>query len=326
MNASGEARMNSWFYHVYLERLSERLSHEMGSWLGKRDSEWIGTARLKIQPSIYPDAAVIGKRPRRLKKFKAAGGKNLDANGPCVNLNDPVIEQFTRLIKTPRSTDSPVFSDLKLNLEKWLDDHKKGPATYDHAALDAFFASGMKEGGWLHLDAIFRHMCGTTISEIIEATHVIHDPLDPGLHGDICYTHSLELSSFEFTNFSDHSPRRAMASSLDLLLPMVIEDVRLKGVEANSAKPRGNLPEDYAHEKKVERALPAVVYIDRNGEPVLSVEVQRPSAVCQEFTVSWEKVFIQINDKSILQSLLKVVPASAVSKLKGRFLEDGLGL
>jgi hypothetical protein len=321
MSTDGECQMNTWFHHVYLDRLFDRMLHT--GLTPKQLAEPISTARFEIGFPARSNNPVIDKF-RTFFKLNAVTG--MVEKGPSIQCDDSIIKQFTQLIKTPRTPAGTSFSDLKVYVECWLEDHIKGPGTYDPSALDAFFATRSNDNSWLHLDAVIEHMCGSTFSEIIAGTEVMYDPQDPGLHGDVCFSLGLELASLELTDFHQYSPLRAMASSLDLLIPLVIEDVAQKGRQSKYNHERSNDPADGAHEKKVERSSPALVYIYKNGELVLDVKVNGWAEETPVYNVAWEKAFIHLNDKSILKSLSKAVPGSVASKLKGRFLEDGLGL
>jgi hypothetical protein len=294
MNAPGEDRMNTWFHHVYLLRLFDRMLYATGE---KYSS--------------------VMQHPLRYAK--------LDDGSP-VQVDDPAIGLFLKAIGSRLTPDGASFGDVKIDLRQWLIRRSQGPAMHDLEALKEFFAMGTLEGGWSNFDAICKHICGSTLSQAIAATQVLCDPADPGLHGDVCYSLDLDVSSFEFSAFIERHRFTAMASSLERLLPLVDEKVKNQGIQSTHFKGVADNPLYVKRENDIDRALPAKAYIARNGEPVLSADIRLPTLDCHVYAVAWENAVITMNDKSILRSLQKATPGSAAGKLKGRILEDGLGL
>ena len=286
--------MNTWFHHVYLLRLFDRM--------------------LYATNDKYSN---VMQHPLRYAK--------LDDGSP-VQVDEPAIGLFLKAIGSRVTPDGASFGDLKIDLRQWLIRRSQGPSTYDPAALNEFFARGAMEGGWRNLDAIFKHMCGSTLGEAIAATQVLCDPEDPGLHGEVCYSLDLDVSSFEFSTFIERHRFTAMASSLERLLPLVDEKVKSQGIQSTHFKGVADNPLYVKRESDIDRALPAKAYIARNGEPVLSADIRLPTLDCHVYAVAWESAVITMNDKNILRSLQKAAPGSAAGKLKGRILEDGLGL
>jgi hypothetical protein len=292
MTTPRENRMNTWFHHVYLQRLFDRMLYD----------------NVKSND--------VMQHPLRYAKCE---------DGAPVDMTDPVIDQFLKAIGSLTNSKTATFGDIKIDLRQWLIKRDKGPVTYDLPLLDAVFATGAEEGGWRNLDAILKHMCGSTLSEVVASTQVMHDPEDPGLHGDVCYGLDLEVASFEFTNMSAFSYRRAMASSLDRLLPLVMRDVG--ELMARAKKHQSAVESEGAsYEQKIERAHPSVVHITKNGVQLLSVDMLWPAGDTPEASIDWGKASFKASDRYIIESLRQIAPSSAISKLKGRFLEDGLGL
>ena len=286
--------MNTWFHHVYLLRLFDRM--------------------LYATNDKYSN---VMQHPLRYAK--------LDDGSP-VQVDDPVIGLFLKAIGSRLTPDGASFGDVKIDLRQWLIRHNKGPASYDPAVLNEFFAVGALEGGWSNLDAICKHICGSTLSEAIAATQVLCDPEDLGLHGDVCYSVDLDVASFEFTNFIERHRFTVMASSLERLLPLVDEKVKSQGIRSTNFKDVPENPLYVKRENDIDKATPSKAHITRNGESVLSVDMRLPTPGCMEYAVAWEQAVITMNDKRILRSLQRAAPGSAAGKLKGRILEYGLGL
>jgi hypothetical protein len=294
MNTSREKSLNTWFNHVYLLRLFNRM-------LYASDEQFSN-----VQPHLL-----------RYAKLK---------DGSAAQADDPVVDLFLKAIESRPAPAVATFGDLKIDLRQWLLKNHGGPATYNHEALDAFFAMGAQESLRSHLDAIFKHMCGSTLSGAMAGTQVLYDHEDPGLHGSTCYSLDLELASFDFPNFIEHHRFVAMASSLERLLPLVDMAVKMQGVRSANFKGLPDNPLFVDHERKLDKALPSKVLITKNGEHVLSADIRMPTLHCPDYVVAWENAIIKMNDQRIVRSLHKAAPGNAARMLKGRMLEDGLGL
>jgi hypothetical protein len=286
-------KTTAWFHHVYLHRLFDRMLYD--------------TVK----------STDVLQHPLRYAKLE---------DRTTVDMTDPVIDQFLTAIGSLTNSKTATFGDIKIDLRQWLIRQDKGPSKYVHPHLDALFAIGAEDGGWRNLDAILKHMCGSSLSEVVACTQVAHDPEDPGLHGAVCYSLNLEVTGFEFTNLTEFSYRRAMASSLDRLLPLVMQDVG--GLMIRSKIPKESVvqTEFGIHQQKIERAHPSTVHIAKNGVPLLTVEMLWPAGNTPEESIDWGKASFRASDRYIIDSLRNIAPSSAISKLKGRFLEDGLGL
>lgn len=294
MNAPREKSANTWFNHIYLLRLFNRMLYASDEQFSK----------------VLP-------HPLHYAKLK---------DGSAAQANDPVVDLFLKAVESRPAPAVATFGDLKIDLRQWLLKNHGGPATYNHEALDAFFAMGAQDGLRSHLDAIFKHMCGSTLSGAMAGTQVLYDDEDPGLHGSSCYSLDLELASFDFPNFIEHHRFVAMASTLDLLLPLVDMAVKMQGVRAANLKGLPDNPLLVDHERKLDKALPCKVLITKNGEQVLSADVSISTPDCPDYVVAWETAIIKMNDRSIVRSLHNAAPGSSARKIKGRMLEDGLGL
>ena len=283
--------MKSWFNHIYLTNLYDALNPSKSS----LDFE----APLK---GVLIDSAPINFEDEGLQRFFSVVGFSTD-------------EQDASL----RAIKSAFF--------QWVLGHSWGPGSYDSTSVDSLFELSSLKGGFDELDRVFGHIAQTdnvSLSGVIQSTVILHDPKDPGLHGDSCYRSHLDLVAIDLPNMYGRRASMAMGSSLEYLIPLVIAEVEAQSERFNLAQDLGCHHPEYKNETSLRRAKPTKVYVELNGVDFLSADIPNQN-LGDQFVIDWGTV-VHDGDVSTMKSLSSALPKVIGRKVKAKFLEDELGM
>jgi hypothetical protein len=191
--------------------------------------------------------------------------------------------------------------------------HAPGVAGYkpqETKVIDRLLAYREKKDGWRELDRLYKHITGRKLSEIVDAATFIHDKKDPGLGGDVCFSLGYDLG-FEFSGgyfqpSEMYAARHvAMASTPQILLKL--ERAAHKVANKQISGRRG-------YDESVD-----FLQIYKNNEKVCFISIE-------EGVINWSKITWLQSDDEIMQAINKVAPKAQGLEMKGKYLDDALGL
>jgi hypothetical protein len=232
-----------------------------------------------------------------------------------LKVNDPAVKHLFNMAGLHGELKAFCVEDFDKEFSKQMSRtfHAPGVAGYEPwetKEIDALLAFRKKKDGWRQLDRFFKHIRGRTLSEIVDQATFVFDPKDPGLGGDVCYSlgydlgYDLEDDGFK-PSFVHAVKHIAMASTPDILLQLE-EKGRLLATKRLSQKTGYFEEVDF-------------VEIYKNNEKVCTVEI-RDEAVC------WSKTHWIDNNQDVMVAINKVAPRAQALKMKGKYLDDVLGL
>jgi hypothetical protein len=283
--------MNNWFSHAHLIRLES----------GMRD---YGANSKLLQCPI--DDVRLG-------------------DGSLINLKDRATELLFKVVKFDPYQRFTDLTDFKKEFRVWAVSHSLGPGTYKDSWLEELYSLKQSPGGWDQLDQLVFGLIGTSFSQVVEDLRVFHPSDDPGLHGNECLSVSLQVVSHELTNSFSVIPWKAMASTLDLVLPFVDDVVAAQSLQHWNLVALGSKSDYPSYSERVARARPSEITVSHNGRSVLVVPIPKVENG-QPFQPDWAKTRFFSKSRATIESVIAVAPASAANLLKGRLLEDELGL
>ena len=279
--------MKSWFNHIYLTNLYDALKPSQ-----------------EVQDFKSPLSEVrIGSVP--------------------VDLSDEGLQRFFDVVGFSPNEEGASLRAIKSAFFKWVLEHSWGPGSYDSTKVDELFVLGAAESGFRELDRLFNHMAQVTLTEVIQKTEILHDPIDPGLHGDACYRCHLDVVAFDLPSMHGRRGSIAMGSDLKHLIPLVVSEVAAQSERYNRLESLGIKSAEYQAESKTRRAKPTDVYVELNGIDYLRAKIPNMNAG-ETFEIDWST--IEIEDAEQMKILTAALPKSIGRRVKARFLENELGM
>lgn len=256
-------------------------------------------------------------------EFKAPLSE-VSITGLPINLHDPAFVQLAKLIDYKVGGDESSLMALKSAFFTWRLDHSKGPGSYDPTELNALFDIGMRGAGFLELDRLFGHLAGVSISEVIRRTEVSMDPGDDGLHGDVCYRCHLHLVGVTLPNMYGERKSFVMASSLDRLIPLLISEMADQSDRFNRFWGADEKSAECQMVPILKRSKPTSITIQKNGEEYLAAEIPNKMPG-EKLEIDWKNASYA---KTVgnMKTLVAALPKALGGQIKGRFLEDELGM
>jgi hypothetical protein len=191
--------------------------------------------------------------------------------------------------------------------------HAPGVAGYEPREtkeIDRLLAYRDKRDGWRELDRFFKHLAGKKLSEILDAATFVYDKKDPGLGGNVCFSLGYDLAY----NLDDEgmqpsnvygSRHLALASTPQILL-------KLEKTTRNIGNKK--LRERTGYDESVD-----FLQIYKNNEKVCFISID-------DGEINWSKISWLQSDDEVMQAINKVAPKAQSLKMKGKYLDDALGL
>jgi hypothetical protein len=243
-------------------------------------------------------------------------------DGRSIDLHDPAFLKFLKTIGISQDDNWKSIYNIQTKLNSWVLQRFRGPGTLPGSNLDELFELRTSGEGWKELDFVFKYMTGMTFSEVWDNTKILHDSEDPGLHGDVCYSVMVRI-------FNTHSKAsiiqiEAVASSQERIVPLAILAAAAVQQRFDWARLDDDRPEFYLV-SKLGHAEPIRIDIRKNGHTQFAVPV-RDLAFPGAIDLDWRSIDVQVEDMDMLKALLKVVPDEAKQQVKGKFLQNQLGM
>lgn len=283
--------MNNWFSHAHLTHLKQRLRDE---------SINSGLLKCPIDDVRLNDVDRINLKDRATSLLFDLVGY------------DPY-ERFTDLSK------------FKSKFSRWEITNFRGPTTYLAPELQELYSLRDEPQGWQQIDDIFTCLTGVSLSHIADTLKIHHHADDPGLHGMECFGLTLKVTGHDLVSNFSVMPWMAMASRLDLILPFVEKIVQAQGMHHLNLKFLGSQSGSLSYSDRVARAKPSEIIVSTTGKSVIAVPVKRQEDG-QAFEPDWAQTKFFAKGRATIESVIAVAPPRATNLLKGRMLEDELGL
>lgn len=279
--------MKNWFNHIYLTNLYDAL-----------------------------------KPSQELQDYKAPLSE-VRIGSVSIDLSDEGLHRFFAVVGFSPDEEGASLRAIKSAFFQWVLGHSWGPGSYDSTKVDELFALGATEGGFRELDRLFGHMAKMTLTEVMQSTVVLHDPLDPGLHGDACYRCHLDVVAFDLPSMYGRRGSIAMASDLKYLIPLVVAEVAAQSDRFNKLESLGVKTDEYQAESKTKRAKPTAVYMELNGVDYLHANIPNMNTG-ETYAIDWGTVALEDLEK--MKLLSAALPQHTGRRVKAKFLEDELGM
>lgn len=232
-----------------------------------------------------------------------------------VNLKDPALRYLFKIAGLEGELKFFDMDDFVKSLTKRSSRHFHAPGVAGYEPretkeIDRLMAYREKKDGWRELDRFYKHLTGKKLSEIIDEATFVHDKKDPGLGGDVCFSLGYDLGY----NLDDEglmpsgvyvTRHLALASTPQLLLKL-----------EKTARSIGNtkLRDRTGYDESVD-----FLQIYKNNEKVCDIAVENEAINCTKIT--WHQ-----GDDEVMMAINKLAPKAQGLKMKGKYLDDALGL
>jgi hypothetical protein len=236
---------------------------------------------------------------------------------------DKATQRLFELMDSSEDNQKVEFGRLRINVIDALRILTDLRSTAPSRALQEFLAMGDEGGSWAQLNRLFRHMTGSTLSEIANPDNVLIHANDQGLDGDQWFSADLEVVNLVGNKFLITNTV-AIASTLEHLLFLIRDDVLRRSDSYDWLKTK-RYPSSQPDAIDIPLDLePTFITINKNDEffmHLMSLSAQAEG----EYEVNWEKVRYKA-DRETVKAISAVATPEAGNRIKGRYLEDEMGL
>jgi hypothetical protein len=244
--------------------------------------------------------------------------------GSSPQLQDPGVKALFLAIGYDVVSDYGQLDKLTSCLGQWGANRKKGPGQYD-MSLIGDFRKACDQHGWAAVDALMETLYDIMVSRVFSEPRAIIEPSDPGVDGEQCYALSLTLRAKygETTAYYTIDDNWKVLASRPELLPKHIVQL-VDGHYENLMNP-ARQPGATRTDSLAASAMPILLEITKNGITVASMRVGM-STDTPGVEIIWSTAKLLVNDQALMESLAAIAPVKDANRLKGKFLEDALGL
>lgn len=244
-------------------------------------------------------------------------------NGEAVDLDDRATKAFFELVDFDIKQSFANLRELNRSLRFWLKDKADNPMAMAVKVND-FFHTRHVGDGWTKLDNMLKYMAGYTLSETVDATDVILSPGDKIQAGADFFSVNIGVVGDDLLSNFATIHCRAVASSFDRLLPMVQAVVDGQANRYLRLRDLDRASSEYLSVHKDLRCKPLWVSVDKNGS--FFMESSLDGHPQDDFSIDWGQVEFRAADMASVASVVAIASRGQGNKLKGRYLEEGLGL
>jgi hypothetical protein len=241
-----------------------------------------------------------------------------------IDFDDPATKAFFSLINFDTKQGMSNLSSFNQCFRVWLTEKKRNPWACANEVNDLF---GMRHAndGWTKLNNLFYYMARTTLSETVDATDVLFSPDDEIQEGSDFFSVGLAVADKGLLSNVAIIDCRAVASAFERVLPLMQDVIDEQAARWNRLSHLGRSSDEYLSEDKHQRAKPSYVIIEKNGRffmdaPFVNQDDDTLSSV------DWGRATFDEDEMATMQSVLALATRSQGNRLKGRFLEEVLGL
>lgn len=183
-------------------------------------------------------------------------------NGDPIDCDDQATNAFFRLINFDAEQGLSSLSAFNQCFRVWLTGRSCNP--WESASeVNDFFETRHVGDGWTKLDRLFDYMSFTTLSATVDSTDVIFSPGDDITDAADFFTVGLAVSDKGLLSNVAIIRFRAVASTFDLVLPLVQEVIDDQASRWSRLSQLGRYSIEYMEEDKHQRAKPSYVYIEK---------------------------------------------------------------
>jgi hypothetical protein len=244
-------------------------------------------------------------------------------NGEPVDLEDLATKAFFELIGFNITQPFANLRELNRSLFYWLKDNADNPMA-ETARVNDFFHTRHVGEGWTKLDRLLQYMSDSTLSETVDTTDVILIPGDEIKAGVDFFSVNIGVVGDDLVSNFSTIHCRAVASRLDRLLPAIKDVVDDQAKRYLRFRELDRESSEYLSVYKDLRCKPLWVSVDKNGS--FFMEAKMNGHEKDDFSIDWGKAKFRNSDMTVLACVVAFASKSQGNRLKGKFLEDEIGL
>jgi hypothetical protein len=247
----------------------------------------------------------------------------LDDEEP-IDVRDQATSSFFKLVKFNHQAKRATLATLKERIADFLYDQLVSPSEEGAEKLNAFFECRHSGAGWNQLDRIFMMLIGQQLTDLVDASTILVNQQKDWVEGKDFFNVTLRLRSTDEMTFRE-TKLAAIAPSLDHLLPLVQQVLDQHAKFCETSHSTNSLSKELRATDHPFPFEPFFLVIYKNQGRFMAMPIIK-SGDTAEYLVDWGRADISEPCQAVLTSISKVAPPRSVNKLKGRFLEDELGL
>jgi hypothetical protein len=245
-------------------------------------------------------------------------------DGEPIDLKDPATKAFFELMAFKPTVPFANLAMLNRHIRSWVKETACNPKPTVEKVHE-FFETRNTGAGWLKLDKVLKHLSGWTLSETVDATDIMVSPGDEILAGDDFFSVNIGVCGDDLVSDFEIIHCLAVASSFERSLPMIqvlVDDhmsrfTRLRALGSDSS--------EYVSTHKNHRNRPLWVSVNQNGDFFMEVSFEKKDGVT-DYNIDWGRVKFKETDMVKVEAVIAIATKSQGNRLKGRYLEEGLGL
>jgi hypothetical protein len=282
----------------------------MESWVRRYHMERLAKDAHKTIDNLVLDLEANSAYCVDLGLAKLPDGRNL-------NFQDPALAKFMQFVRALTHTRVECLLDVEDALRSTFLGPGKNIRFYGtaFAFAERIFDFQKAEGGWDELDRLIHYISGKSMTERASHIHrqIRYCPEDPGLGGNVTFT--LEYEFFASRVIAD---KVVFGSKPQYVLAFLADALQ------------------FAQRTSLESGLGTGFMRLMNGEKrIFSIPIRKkvviadlvnPASDPTFLVYDWRGVEWHVRDPEMMSLLAKAVPESCCGLIKGRYLEDDLGM
>lgn len=243
-----------------------------------------------------------------------------------IDAEDKATALFFYLVRFNPKAKRADLETFKDRIHECLREQVQSPTAEYEKNIARFFKCRTVGEGWANLDRIFHHMIGVTLSHVVDSSHILFNEDDQSLNQPEFYTLMLRVRRVEETTMFHEIRWAAVASDLDRILNLAQEVADNHIALLNSSRKRDNRSSNGdVIQGESERWAPCAMDVLKNAQRIMSAPMSK-STDEGSYAVDWAQVRLIRPSQAVISSILGVAPSRAGNLLKGRYLEDELGI
>jgi hypothetical protein len=238
------------------------------------------------------------------------------------DLKDRASERFFELVGFDPNRHPWALSRVRSQAINSLFDLAGKPTSNQSLALQNFLMQVDDTSDWAQMNHLVQYLTGTRLSDVLAPSRVAVHPDDHGLDGDNWFSATVELTMLGGTQKYMISHTAAIASNLDHLFLLIRDkalhkdsydflNTRQATLISAGSEPRGGLEPIFVTVNKNNGYMMQLPLIDGKNEG--------------EFEMDWGKIRFGSN-QAVFRAIIGAAPPAVANKIKGKHLEEGLGL
>lgn len=240
-----------------------------------------------------------------------------------INMQDKATQKFLEILDYDPVHRKANVAKFRYHVGDALSMMEQDPTMEKSLALQEYLAGVDAGEYWDQMNRLFRHMTGSSLCEIVDASNVLMHPLDQGLNGDQWLSASLQVARLDRgkTFLIEHT--MAIASTLENIL-LLLRDAVLRGDESYDFLRRKRSPDLVAGEEDLMQLEPLLVTIKKNNQYWMKFPIKFVDADSRH-EIDWEGGRFRAS-REIIKAVTSVAPPEVANRIKTKYLESELGL